>query len=336
MRGPFPILSAAAAAAAACALASCSLLYQRTEHEEAADPAAALGQPGALTQGEPAENPLDPSRGVGTNYNVSSEEELMKIDNGVEGEIYWTDPNDPHKDIEGITEAFERRTSNKRWFTHYAKARAASEREGKPLIIWFHDSIASPKSKKLGASLLETPYFEDWAMQNAIRVRLDAGLKKSDGSKPAGTKVYSLDFINGLAAQCGVKHRPAVVVAAPDGYITGRIDGCNPDELNVVDSDIRDYVKQAQKRFEDYKKTLEDKGFRTWKGRKPTSPTLFAKMQKYDSTAGRVYLREFNGKVHRTRYRLLSNEDRAWVDAQSAPGTPKAASSAPFGRGATF
>lgn len=325
------------AAVAAWALGSCSLLYQRTEHEELLDPAAVGASAGKLTQGEPAENPLDPSRGVGTNYNVSTEEELLKIDNGVEGEIYWTDPNDPHKEIEGITEAFEHRSSNKRWFTHYGKARAASEREGKPLIIWFHDSVASPKSKKLGASLLETPYFENWAMQNAIRVRLDAGLKNSDGNKPAGVKVYSLDFINGLAAQCGVKHKPAIVVAAADGYITGRIDHCSPDELNVVDTDIRDYVQQAQKHFEDYKKTLEDKGFRTWKGRKPASPTLFAKMQKYDRTAGRVYLREFNGKVHRTRYDLLSRQDRDWVDArsgttakQTAPGGEAETASAAF------
>lgn len=330
MRSPSTII---ALALAAWSLGSCSLLYQRTEHEELLDPAAAKGRGGALTQGEPAENPLDPSRGVGTNYNVSSEEELLKIDNGVEGEIYWTDPNDPHKDIEGITEAFERKTSNKRWFSHYAKARAASEREGKPLIIWFHDSVASPKSKKLGASLLETPYFEDWAMQNAIRVRLDAGLK-SDGSKPAGTKVYSLDFINGLAAQCGVKHKPAVVVAAPDGYITGRVDGCSPDELNVVDADIRDYVKLAQQHHEEFKKKLETKGFRTWKGRKPSSPTLFAKMQKYDDREGRVYLREFNGKVHRTRYSLLSNEDRAWVDGRSTPSANKTASPAPTGASA--
>ncbi len=305
--------------AAVFALSSCSLLYQRTESEETViDQERGANGAGELTQGEPAENPLNPSRGVGTNFHVNNEEELLRIDNGADGEVYFTDPNNPDKDIEGITAAFERNLSNERWFTNYRKARQAAAQERKPLIIWFHDSVASPKSNKLRASLLETPYFEDWAAKNAIRVCLDSSLKQSGNA--AGKKVYSMNVINGFAAQCGVRRRPAVVVAAADGYIVGRIDGCNPDELNVVDSEIRRYVEEAKTHFAAYQQKLEAKGFRMWKGRTLNSPTLLARMQKYDREEGIVYLTEFTGRVHQTRYNRLSQSDRDWIDAQIGGG----------------
>lgn len=315
--------------AAALATSSCSLLYQRTESEETilGSPGSRTNGPGELTQGEPAENPLNPNRGVGTNYHVTTEEELLKIDNGAEGEIYFTDPDNPDKDIEGITAAFERNFSNERWFTNYRKARQAAAQERKPLIIWFHDSVASPKSKKLGASLLETSYFEDWAAKNAIRVRLDSGLTSDNA---AGKKVYSLSVINGFAAQCGVRKKPAVVVAAADGYIVGRIDGCEPDELNVVDSEIRHYVGEAKKHFAQYQKKLEAKGYRIWSGRKASSPTLLAKMQKYDAKEGIVYLTEFTGRVHHTRYRRLRQSDRDWIDAHAGQKTASATGTRPL------
>ncbi|MCD7798129.1 MAG: hypothetical protein LUG84_01795 [Akkermansiaceae bacterium] len=297
-------------------LSACSSFYQRTPGGEETnvdglEQRRSGGGLRGLTQGEPAENPLRPDRGIGTNYNVSTEEELMSIDNGAEGPVYYTDPDNPDKEIEGIEEAFSRKLSANRWLTNYRSARRLAASECRPLIIWFHDSFLSPKSRKLGSALLETPYFEDWAGENAVRVRLDAGLRLQD-NRPTNVKSYSAGFVNGLAAQYGLRKKPAIVVVAPDGFIAGRIDGCSPDEANVIDSEIRSFVKQAQEHFGDVKKKLEEKGYRVWHDRREKE-SMFALFLRYDEKKGMVYFKEFTGRVRRAGLRRLSTEDQNWL-----------------------
>lgn len=301
----------------ALSLPSCSLLSQRTVEEEATkqeqpkrDEAADAA---SLKQGELTENPLRPDRGVGTNYNVSTEEELLKIDNGAEGPIYFTDPDNPDKEIEGINEAFSRQMSVNRWLTNYGNARRLAVSECKPLLIWFHDSVLSPKSRKLGVALLETPEFEDWVSENAVRVRLDAGLRSGGSSGKSNAKSYSASFVNGLASQYGLRRKPALAVIAPDGYIAGRIDGYNFDDFLSVETDIKSFIKDAQTHFDGVKKRLEAKGYRTWRGKR-SGDERFACFMRFDSKKGMVYLKEFTGRVRRVRLNRLSLEDQKWVE----------------------
>lgn len=309
-------------------LSSCSLISQRSVKEEKTEQEQhnrddATGA-ASLKQGEPTENPLRPDRGVGTNYNVSTEEELLKIDNGAEGPIYFTDPDNPDKEIEGINEAFSRQMSVNRWFTNYRNARRLAVSECKPLLIWFHDSLLSPKSRKLGAALLETTDFEDWVGENAVRVRLDAGLKAGGASGKSNAKSYSASFVNGLAAQYGLRKKPALAVIAPDGYIAGRIDGYSSDDFLSVEADIKEYVKEAQNHFDGVKKRLETKGYRTWRGKR-NGDELFACFMRCDSKKNMVYLKEFTGRVRRVRLNRLCLEDQEWVTERQAEkkGTEK-------------
>ncbi len=300
-------------------LSSCSLISQRIiEKEETKleqqkqDDAAGASM---LKQGKPTENPLRPDRGVGTNYNVSTEEELLKIDNGADGPIYFTDPDNPDKEIEGINEAFSRQMSVNRWLTNYRNARRLAVSECKPLLIWFHDSVLSPKSRKLGTALLETTEFEDWASENAVRVRLDAGLRMGKSSGNTNIKSYSASFVNGLASQYGLRRKPALAVIAPDGYIAGRVDGYNGDDFLSVESDIKEYVKEAQNHFDGVKQRLETKGYRTWHGKR-SGDELFACFMRFDPKKNIVYLKEFTGRVRRVRLNRLSLEDQEWVEGR--------------------
>ena len=55
-------------------------------------------------------------------------EELEKIDNGAEGEVYFTDPDNPDAEIAGITAAFEARRNGNGWLDNYGTATRLAHR----------------------------------------------------------------------------------------------------------------------------------------------------------------------------------------------------------------
>lgn len=256
-------------------------------------------------------NPLLPNRGdpSAVNYNVSTSEELEKIDNGAEGEVYFTDPDNPDKEIEGITAAFESRRNGNGWMSDYGRALRFAHRENRPLLIWFHDSVISPKSSKLGEQLLDTPRFNAWCKDRVVRVKLDSGAALADEGV-SGAR-YSRNAIDGLALRYGLRKRPAIAVVSPRGKFIIGMDGYSG-YLQEVDDIIRQGVKTCEEDMEAYKARLEPKGYRTWHSAKGNM-SLFAKLQRFDEAKQMVYLKEYGGRITRTKLSRFAQEDIDYI-----------------------
>ncbi len=260
-------------------------------------------------------NPLLLSRGASdaVNYNVQTSEELAKIDNGAEGEVYFTNPDDPEAEIAGITAAFENRRHGNGWMDNYGRAVKIARRENRPVIIWFHDSLTSPKSRILGAQLLETQEFSEWCRDRVVRIKLDAGA--SIDERTSGGARYSMRSINGMASRFGLTRKPALVVISPNGKVTMKIDGFDG-FLAGVELELKAGVAEAEKEFENMKKTLSRRGYRTWHAARG-GKTVFARLQRFDEAKNVLYLREYGGRVSRTPLSRFSKEDIAYVDEQA-------------------
>lgn len=257
-------------------------------------------------------NPLLPGGGgLGAEtMKVTTEEELKNIDNGAEGELIWTDPDNPDADIPDLTAAFENRRQGNGWLSNLGRGIKLARKEGRPLIIWFHNSVTSPKSKMVGNQLLNTAKFDVWCKDRVVRVLLDggAGMDETAGS---GNSRYSPSSITNLARRYGLSRLPGIVVLNPRGKITARIDGYNG-FIGSVEKAILEGVQEAEKSYAEYKDNLREKGYRDWTSRK--GQKLFARLQRYDEEKEAVYLREPGGKVSRTRLALFCEEDVAYLD----------------------
>ncbi len=302
-----------AAALLALLLPACSLLEQREVVEERpvsekpsmdmAQAAASIGNPLLLSRGD--------SNAV--NYNVETSEELAKIDNGAEGEVYFTNPDDPEAEIAGITAAFENRRHGNGWMDNYGNAVRLARRENRPVIIWFHDSLTSPKSRLLGTQLLETAEFSEWCRDRVVRIKLDAGA--SIDERTSGGARYSMRGINTMASRFGITRKPGLVVVSPNGKVTTTIDGFDG-FLAGVELELKAGVAEAEKEFERLKKTLEGRGYRTWHAARG-GKTIFARLQRYDEAKQVLYLHEYGGRVSRTPLSRFCQADVAYVDERA-------------------
>ncbi|MBR5895741.1 MAG: hypothetical protein IKZ13_09400 [Akkermansia sp.] len=259
-------------------------------------------------------NPLLPGGGgLGAEtMRVTTEEELKQIDNGAEGELIWTDPNNPDAEIPGLTAAFENRKQGNGWLNNLGRGIKLARRESRPLIIWFHNSVTSPKSKQVGSQLLETPQFDLWCKDRVVRVKLDAGSSMNETT--GGNTRYSMRSIDALAHRYGLQHYPALVVINSHGKITARIDGYDG-YIADFETQLKIGVEQAETSNEEYKDKLKQRGYREWVSRK--GEKLFAKLQRYDEKNNAVYLKEPGGRVSRTRLERFSKADIDYLDAQA-------------------
>lgn len=294
-----------------CACALCLGTETGCQHSEKTAPTNAAPAD-AASVADTLGNPMLANRGDinAVNINVSSREELEKIDNGSNEELIWTDPDNPDADIPGLNEAFANRGSGTGWLDNYSQAVHLARRRELPLLIWFHDSVLSARSKELAETYLNTKEFDQWGRQRVVRLRLDSGAEISDES---GNNVrYSIRKIATLSRTYGVKKKPAVVVVSPNGKVTARIDGYDghlPDFIR----NLGQGVLQAEQAYRDYKEKLRERGFRDWHSR-INDKTLFAKVLRVDLKKQIVYLKEDGGRVSHTRISNLSQEDTDYLD----------------------
>ncbi len=310
-------------------LPACSLFEQREVVEErpteerapmdATQAAASIGNPLLLNRGD--------SNAV--NYNVETSEELAKIDNGAEGEVYFTNPDNPDEEIAGITAAFENRRHGNGWMDNYGKAVRLARRESRPVIIWFHDSLTSPKSRILGTQLLETTDFSEWCRDRVVRIKLDAGA--SIDERTSGSSRYSMRGINALGSRFGITRKPGLVVISPNGKVTAKIDGFDG-FLAGVELELKAGVAEAEKELQAAKKVLEGRGYRTWHAARG-GRTVFARVQRFDEEKGVLYLREMGGRISRTPLNRFSQADIDYVDARARAASAKSASAGQAGQG---
>lgn len=289
-------------------LGSCSLWGGKTDEKKQEPKNPLMGYADDVPQ---MGNPLIPGTGDpnAVNYNVTTSEELAQIDNGAEGEVYFTDPDNPDKEIEGITNAFESRRNGNGWLDDYAVAVRFAHRECRPLIIWFHDSVISPKSKELGEALLDSPEFNEWCKDRVVRLKLDSGASIDDTMREKAR--YSRDNINRLSGRYGLSRKPAIAVVSPSGKLMIGIDGYNG-FVQQVDSLIRQGVEDSEKETDEMRARLEQRGYRTWCSARG-GMTLFAKLMRYDAKRDMVYLREYGGRTTRTKLKRFCPEDREFI-----------------------
>ncbi len=307
-----PCGQAALALLAVLCISSCSWLSQRTEVEET--PTA----PDAKSAAEAAAhigNPLLPNRGDpnAINYTVTTSEELEKIDNGTDEELIWTNPDNPDEELPDLVAAFENKRRGNGWFHDMGRAVKHAKREGHPLIVWFHDSVTSPKSKTLGAELLDTPEFNNWCKDRVVRVKLDAGASLDETARSSAK--YNMRAINSLQRRYGLSRKPALAVISPQGKIVARVDGFDG-FVSGVDQELRHGVEQAEKEYSKHKEKLRTKGYRDWHARKGHK-AIFARLQRFDEKNNMVYLREPGGKITRTRLESFSRADIDYLDEQA-------------------
>lgn len=296
-------------------LASCSVLQPQKKVEEEPVPRPEdMNKPrmGFEDPSMPGMNPLLTGGSVDPNaqsYNVSTSEELEQIDNGAEGEVYFTDPDNPDAEIEGITAAFEARRNGNGWLDSYGTATRLAHRECRPLIIWFHDSVISPKSALLGEELLDTPAFNEWCRDRVVRLKLDSGASIDDRTRSSAK--YSRTAIERLAHRYGLKRKPALAVVSPRGKFVVGIDGYNEftQQIEVL---LKEGVVNAEKDMEEYRRKLATKGYRTWSSA-TGNMTTFARLQRFDEEHQMVYLKEYGGKISRTKLRRFCKEDRDFL-----------------------
>lgn len=288
-------------------LSSCS--STKPEEETKKDESAMPAGMGFVDTPAPGMNPLLPGGAVDPNaktYNVTTSEELEKIDNGAEGEVYFTDPDNPDAEIEGITAAFESLRSGNVWLSNYGQATRYAHRECRPLIIWFHDSVIAPKSTQLGVNLLNTEQFNEWCNERVVRLKLDSGAEL--GEHQAGAPKYSRAAIERLARRYGLTRRPALAVVSPRGKFVMGVDGYN-DFTQQVDALLKEGVIRAEQEMQEYREKLEPKGYRTWSSATGEG-TLFARVQRYNPKTRLVYFKEYGGKITRIKLHRLCKEDR--------------------------
>lgn len=295
-------------------LSSCSLFSTREKVDES--PVAEEPPPG--TQAGPVGNPLLPNQGDpgAVNYNVSTSEELAKIDNGAEGELFWTNPDNPEEEDPGLTAAFENRRRGNGWLGDLGRGIRLSRREGWPLLIWFHDSVTSPKSRTLGAELLETSAFNEWCRDRVVRVKLDAGASIDERARTSAR--YSMQSINSLERRYGMTRKPALAVISPRGKVVTRVDGYDG-FVAGVELGLKAGVQEAEKEFAAFREQLKERGYREWKSRKGKA-TVFARLQRFDEKNNIVYLREYGGRVTRTRLENFCADDVDYLDEQARQG----------------
>lgn len=298
-----PCIRWAVAAAVSAALTACLSTAEHDKTERVNEHQRLSMEEAAAQMG----NPLLANKGdlTAENYNVSTSEELEKIDNGADGVVTFTDPDNPDKEIAEITEAFESRRNGNGWMADYGRALRFAHRECRPLVIWFHDSVISPKSGRLGEQLLETAAFNEWCRDRVVRVKLDSGASIDDRTRDSAK--YSREAINRLALRYGLKKKPAIAVVAPTGRFIVGMDGFSgfTDEAEDI---IKTGVQDCEKELKTYFTKLEGRGYRTWHSANGQM-TLFAKLHRYDETHRMVYLKEYGGRITRTKLMRFADDD---------------------------
>ena len=252
-------------------------------------------------------NPLLANKGDinAVNISVSSEDELKKVDNGSEDELVWTNPDDPDAEIPGLTAIFENKKLGRGWQIDMGRSIQLARRQELPLTVWFHDSLISPKSGQLGKEYLETKEFEDWVGTRAVCVRLDSGASLSDTN--SDNAKYKADNINALQRRYGLTKKPSFAVITPNGKIVARIDGFDGFLSGFV-QELKAGVALAQKKYDEYKGELAERGYRDWKSARGDRH-VFAKLMRVDPKHEVAYLRESGGRITRTKITQFCKED---------------------------
>jgi len=233
-----------------------------------------------------------------------------------EEDIVFTNPDDPDAPLPGLEDLILENKDNAAWSESYSDAKKHSQREGKPLLIWFTDSKRSPVCKTLSRELFSTPEFESWAVEEVVRLRLDFNIKDDGkGDNQMDREIRKKDYLKMLEKRFKATGKPHVLVLAPDGTNMGRYRGYRPNSADFFFGKLKHSAILARKHHTDWVKAKEKQGYRTWHKRRGDF-TVFAKLVRY--RRGEMILVEPDGGHFKTKESNLSDEDRLWLAGQQA------------------
>jgi thioredoxin-related protein len=234
-----------------------------------------------------------------------------------QNDIVFTDPDNPDA---GIPELQNLMAAPKKgpWEESETIARQTAAREGKPILIWFTDSARSPMCKVLSAELFSTPKFESWAADNVVRLRVDTNVSADDPDLSLDEKITRETDMKSYVARLKKRYRilghPSVLMLNPSGEVIQRLRGYKRGDADYFFGLIKQNTIAAQVSSEKWRKDLEAKGYRDWRGE--SGRKVFAKLLSYSK--GTLILIEPGGERFRTQENNLSKDDRKWLEDQKA------------------
>lgn len=101
------------------------------------------------------------------------------------------------------------------WLTSFEKAKAASKKSGKPILVDFTGSDWCGWCIKLNKEVFSTKEFKDWAKQNVILLELDFPRKKAQADELKKQN-------RALAQQYGVRGYPTILFLDHEGKKLGK------------------------------------------------------------------------------------------------------------------
>ena len=230
-------------------------------------------------------------------------------------EISWTNPDDPDA---GIPELETLMAAPKKgpWEESETIARQTAAREGKPILIWFTDSARSPMCRVLTEELFGRADFGKWAEKNVVRLMIDSNITVDDAGLSMDEKISResriKDYVKRLKKRYRILGHPSVLMLNPSGEVMTRYRGYKRGEADFFWGVIKQGVASSEAAYESWRKDLEKKGYREWRGK--GGRKILAKLAQYSE--GTLILIEPGGERYRTHESSLSKNDRQWIEEQ--------------------
>jgi thioredoxin-related protein len=241
--------------------------------------------------------------------------QMLPLNITPEEDIVFTDPDNPDA---GLPELATLLSNVKRgpWEESETIAKQRSVREGKPLLIWFTDSVGSPMCKALSQELFSTNDFGNWATEKLVRLRVDASVKVNDPDLDLGATEDRRVAIKNYGAELKKRYKvlgyPSLVLLSPSGEVLGRYRGYKRGEADFLWGQLKHGEAVSSEAYKGWRSGLEKKGYREWHDRKDRK--IFAKLTSYSK--GTLTFIEPDGTRSKTQETNLSDKDREWIAEQ--------------------
>lgn len=266
-------------------------------------------------------DPFSPSsippelRGGGTPISPDSGiPQSLKDDTGVvlnQDEIVFTDPDaeNPEEIPTELKDLLSAAPTEGPWRRSYKNTFKEARQTGKPVLMWFTDSQASPNCRMLSEELFSQKEFEEWAGENFVRLQLD---QRVQGSKLDNEVAEKASFIRDLKKRYKILGQPTLLVLTPAGEVIGRYKGYRRGQADFKWGQLKQAALLAGRSHEQWREKLEKKGYRNWSD--PRGRSIFAKLVSYRD--GRLILVEPDGTRAKTKESQLSSKDQEWIAEQ--------------------
>ena len=223
-----------------------------------------------------------------------------------EQDIVWA-PEDPDMAIGGDLVELWQKPANKTWHLSFREASQQSKQTGKPMLLWFTDSMHSPLCRKLSEELFSTAGFESWASANIIRLRVDMSVAGTERNSQLG--IRKMEYAKKLKKRFGVNGHPTVFLLMPGGEMKANYRGYRAGEHDYYWARMKQAVVVAQREYGKWREKYESRGYRLWTSR--DGRKTFAKLYRF--RPGKVTLIDPDGERGTTSFNRLSDADQAWI-----------------------